>query len=183
MNASLQKAVLGLLLVAIIGVVGYIFWQMAIQSDNADAGEEGEIVCAKDARQCPDGSFVSRVPPTCQFAACPNSNAQEKSILLETRIGEGSSGLDVKIVPTALLEDSRCPEDVQCIQAGTVRVRALLTSGLGTGSQIFTLNQGITTEAEVVTLIGVRPANKKASQSIATSSYIFIFEVKKRTDI
>lgn len=27
--------------------------------------------CAADVRECPDGSFVSRIPPDCGFSACP----------------------------------------------------------------------------------------------------------------
>ncbi len=27
--------------------------------------------CTQDARQCPDGSYVGRVGPSCEFAACP----------------------------------------------------------------------------------------------------------------
>lgn len=33
-------------------------------------GEE-PVFCTMDAKQCPDGSFVSRVPPDCEFAPCP----------------------------------------------------------------------------------------------------------------
>lgn len=29
------------------------------------------IVCTQDAKQCPDGSSVGRVPPACEFAPCP----------------------------------------------------------------------------------------------------------------
>lgn len=29
------------------------------------------VVCTQDAMQCPDGSYVGRVAPSCQFAACP----------------------------------------------------------------------------------------------------------------
>lgn len=29
------------------------------------------IVCAQDLKMCPDGSYVRREPPTCNFAACP----------------------------------------------------------------------------------------------------------------
>jgi hypothetical protein len=29
------------------------------------------IVCTQEAKQCPDGSYVSRTGPQCQFAACP----------------------------------------------------------------------------------------------------------------
>jgi hypothetical protein len=30
-----------------------------------------QAVCTLDAKLCPDGSYVSRVPPSCEFAACP----------------------------------------------------------------------------------------------------------------
>lgn len=33
------------------------------------------VVCILDAKLCPDGSYVSRVPPACEFAPCPTSNA------------------------------------------------------------------------------------------------------------
>jgi len=29
------------------------------------------IICTMDAKQCPDGSYVGRVPPNCDFAPCP----------------------------------------------------------------------------------------------------------------
>ncbi len=32
------------------------------------------IVCTMDAKQCPDGSWVSRKPPGCQFAPCPGED-------------------------------------------------------------------------------------------------------------
>lgn len=32
-----------------------------------------QVACTQDAKQCPDGSYVSRVPPTCEFAQCPTS--------------------------------------------------------------------------------------------------------------
>jgi hypothetical protein len=30
-----------------------------------------DTVCTLDAKQCADGSFVGRVPPSCEFAPCP----------------------------------------------------------------------------------------------------------------
>jgi hypothetical protein len=30
-----------------------------------------DIICTQDAKQCPDGSYVSRISPSCDFAACP----------------------------------------------------------------------------------------------------------------
>lgn len=33
--------------------------------------EEDQVVCAQDVKQCLDGSYVARQPPTCEFAKCP----------------------------------------------------------------------------------------------------------------
>ncbi|MDR3642650.1 MAG: carboxypeptidase-like regulatory domain-containing protein [Candidatus Doudnabacteria bacterium] len=33
------------------------------------------IDCTQEARQCPDGSYVSRSGPNCEFAACPSFHA------------------------------------------------------------------------------------------------------------
>lgn len=33
--------------------------------------EEESVFCTMDAMECPDGSFVGRVAPDCEFAACP----------------------------------------------------------------------------------------------------------------
>ena len=33
--------------------------------------DEGLVACAMDAKICPDGSSVGRVPPDCEFAECP----------------------------------------------------------------------------------------------------------------
>lgn len=34
---------------------------------------EKPVVCAMDAKLCPDGSHVSRIPPKCDFALCPET--------------------------------------------------------------------------------------------------------------
>lgn len=33
--------------------------------------KDEHVVCTQEAKQCPDGSFVGRAPPSCQFALCP----------------------------------------------------------------------------------------------------------------
>jgi len=40
-------------------------------SDNYFRIVESPVACSSDARLCSDGSSVGRVPPSCQFAACP----------------------------------------------------------------------------------------------------------------
>lgn len=42
---------------------------------SADAGPQppgGEIACTQEAKQCPDGSWVGRSGPRCEFA-CPQA--------------------------------------------------------------------------------------------------------------
>lgn len=100
-------------------------------------------------------------------------------VTLEVQIGKRISGLGVTIEPIEVIEDSRCPTDVVCIQAGTVRLRANLTSGLGTAEQIFKLNAPITTEAEEITLLEVSPATNSKIQ-ISPADYRFTFKIAKR---
>lgn len=33
--------------------------------------DDSQVVCTQDAKQCPDGSYVGRSGPNCEFAACP----------------------------------------------------------------------------------------------------------------
>lgn len=97
---------------------------------------------------------------------------------VQIRLGERISTLGVSITPTELLEDSRCPEGAQCIWEGTVRVRATLESGLGSGNQEFRLREPITTEAETVTLLDVQPP-AVLGEAIQEGDYIFVFRVRR----
>ncbi len=36
---------------------------------NCDADDQ--VACTHEAKACPDGSYVGRQPPTCEFAPCP----------------------------------------------------------------------------------------------------------------
>lgn len=136
------------------------------------------VACTMEAKICPDGSAVGRQGPRCEFAECPGDTSGQMRSTVETGLNTSVSTLGVTITPLEIVEDSRCPIDVQCIWAGTVKVRALLESGLGTATQLFELNMPITTEAEIVTLISVAP-EKMASDTDA-SAYRFTFEVAKR---
>lgn len=140
----------------------------------------GPQACTADAKVCPDGSAVGRTGPNCEFAQCPTPTTTTGPVSLQARIDQEVNGLGVRITPLEVLEDSRCPIDVQCIQAGTVRIKARLVSGLGTVTQEFKLGQPITTEAEEVTLTDVSPA-PKAGVKIQDSAYVFTFTIAKRT--
>ena len=53
------------------GVGFFSFWTTTSgpMSDLRDVGGE-QVFCTQDAKQCPDGSYVSRTGPNCEFTAC-----------------------------------------------------------------------------------------------------------------
>lgn len=59
-----------LLIVGIIIVIFGGYWIYTIFFP-----EENVVFCALEVRQCPDGTYVSRMPPTCEYAACPRTEA------------------------------------------------------------------------------------------------------------
>jgi hypothetical protein len=101
------------------------------------------------------------------------------STTIEAGIGGNAHSGAVTIVPLKVLEDSRCATDVECIQAGTVKLQAMLGSGGGSATTTFTMGQAITTEAEQVTLTDVSP-KPNSKTTIDPSDYIFTFTVAKR---
>jgi len=108
-------------------------------------------------------------------------NSIDLAETLSLNLDEKSEVLGVSVTVLEVLEDSRCPIDVTCIQAGTVRVRTLLTSGLGEGGaeQIFELFSPVTTEVEEVELIQVMPL-PESTVEIEDEDYVFSFRVSKR---
>jgi hypothetical protein len=57
--------------------------------------KEKGVVCIQDAKECSDGSFVSRVPPDCNFAPCPGEK-EGISISLPKRNEKIKSPLKIK---------------------------------------------------------------------------------------
>ena len=109
-----------------------------------------------------------------------SKNADSGLVTLDAGLNEEVGGLGVSIIPLEVLEDSRCPADVVCIWMGQVRLKAMLSSGLGEAEQIFISGQTITTETEEITLSQVIPI-PRSSQEIKPDDYRFRFLVSKRT--
>lgn len=86
----------------------------------------------------------------------------------------------IKLTPQKVVEDSRCPAGVYCIQAGTVKVQVGLSGakvGASTStSTVFTLSQPQTFGSSTITLVKVDPL--KTQTRIADADYVFIFEAK-----
>ena len=86
---------------------GYTFTLQTASPTTATivVSEEGEptpipspVACTQEAKQCPDGSFVGRTGPNCEFAKCPDSN--------QPSVGKACSGPN----------DTSCPADYECVQ-------------------------------------------------------------------
>jgi hypothetical protein len=96
------------------------------------------------------------------------------------KLGQTATFKDISIKPLSIEEDSRCPSDVQCIQAGTVRVKVEVSAGMGTSSSILKLDQAFTTEGEAITLTSVLPG-KNSKVTITPADYRLTFHVVKQT--
>lgn len=147
-------------------------------------GEQEFNVCTQLQVQCADGTFVTPTPPTCEIV-CPNVSATpivaNNSGIVEIKIGEtgkSSASSGVEITPIGILEDSRCPTDVQCVQAGTVRVRANVRTKSGVSTADFKLGEAVTVGGETVTLTTVLP-EKNSKKPVVYADYLFTFKVGK----
>ncbi len=78
---------------------------------------------------------------------------------------------------TEVVEDSRCAMGVQCIQAGTVRVKAHFSYGPFSKDVVLVLNQPFSIGGHFVTLTEVEPA-KTSGITILAADYVFTLSVK-----
>lgn len=173
------KLIIATILTLIAGIGIFVIF-FIIDSQLYKKGD-GPYTCTAEAKICPDGTAVDRVGPKCEFAECPKalSNENKEKVILNIKIGQSADALGLGVKPIRVIEDSRCPIDVTCIQAGKVRLEVELTSELGVNKNTFEVGKNVTTEAEIVTLVQVLPeANSKLQ--IKPDNYQFTFEVSKR---
>ncbi len=186
---TLPVLVLGIFVIIVVGLLAIMTetarqpTSMVVATSSASTTNTGTstesdvFACNGDGFICPDGSMVGRIGSACVFAACPPQNSTTTIIL--TTLGQKKTGLNVSLTPLEIVEDSRCPSDVQCIWAGTVKVRTKIESALGSSEMVLELGQSVTTEAEEITLLEVWPG-KSSADVIPVSSYRLTFDVKKR---
>lgn len=129
-------------------------------------------VCTQEAKMCPDGSYVGRSGPKCEFTDCP-------AISTDTKVKIGGKVLNngIFITPLEVLSDSRCPVDVKCIQAGTVTLKAKLQLGTNSEEKTLTLGKSVSFGGKLVGLVTVTPVTH-SKQTISPSDYEFEFSVR-----
>lgn len=132
--------------------------------------------CNGDGKVCEDGSIIGRTGPLCEFPACPTSEATTSTI--RTTMGQKMTGLNVSITPIEITDDSRCPTDVQCIWAGTVHVRAKISTPNGSSEELLEIGHPVTKHGYTIIFSELTPA-PKADETIPVSSYRFVFTVSK----
>ena len=157
---------IGILVLAIVAAL----WMIQVRV--AKAPIDG-LMCTQDAKLCPDGSAVGRTGPRCEFAECPSAGSSSASTTVTLAIGASATIHGTVIGVLDLVEDSRCPADVQCIQAGTVRVRVSVDAYELPFT--LTLGQPQVVGDTTITLVSVVPAQKYAKQTVQASDYRFTF--------
>lgn len=105
-------------------------------------------------------------------------NSGPTKAFVQAGIGQAASALGVTITPAKILEDSRCPVDVQCIWAGQVRLEAQVKNQSVEKKVEFKSGSPVAFENFEITLTEVRP-EPRSQKKIETADYIFTFELKK----
>ena len=88
-----------IIIMVILIAAGGAYWYFSGTNQINRGG--GNIACTMEAKLCPDGSYVGRTGPNCEFAACPGT----------TSSGSGINGT-VMLGPTCPVE--RIPPDPNC---------------------------------------------------------------------
>ena len=149
------------------------------------------VACTEEAKLCSDGSAVGRAGPLCEFAECPSSMAAATSTSVKPPVVKPSTGntfvtslnkkissQGVSLTLSQVIEDSRCPAEVTCIQAGVVRVKGELVGAKG--KEIVTLSLGMPYlfSGTRITLVTVTP-KKSVKKEIDPSLYRFEIKIVK----
>ncbi len=114
------------------------------------------------------------------LAACavPSSNAiRTFTGAIGGRIVLGSR----TVTPLAVIEDSRCPANVQCIQAGTVRLKVRVEEGPLSREATVGLSQPAALEGAWLHLVVVCPP-RGAPGTVPHRGYRFIFAITEAAD-
>ncbi len=102
--------------------------------------EEEAVACAMDVKECPDGSYVSRIPPKCNFAPCPSEKGS---------VCEDGACLEVELYYYNPELDRDESDNIACSKKGLVAVeREISVSQTPVQDTIKHLLLGELTEAE-----------------------------------
>lgn len=82
----------------------------AVQEANT---ARAQVACTEEARQCPDGTFVARGGPNCEFALCPTAKAPAKDSTIRCIKAPCPGTTPEPAAPSPDL--SSCTQDAECV--------------------------------------------------------------------
>lgn len=103
----------------------------------------------------------------------------DTSATLHAGLSQRVTGAGISITPLAVVSESRCPVDVQCIWAGTVELEMRVEDGTSTNKFTLKLGESTTTKNATITFSAVSPERHSGVKTLA-AAYQFTFEVSKR---
>lgn len=97
-------------IISIVLVIGVVAAVLMFKNKEAIAPENGStsspqpsetvVFCTQDAKACPDGSYVGRQGPNCEFAPCPSITPTTTKTANPTVSAQTSPSISPKISPT-----------------------------------------------------------------------------------
>ena len=171
-----MKKILMILFILIIGFAAYVYLF------NKDLIKyfvvTRSVACTTDAKLCPDGSAVGRIGPKCEFAECPITNNKVNTDIT-LGVGEKVQTEGLSITLNSLVQDSRCPIDVQCIQAGAVNTNVTLTDSTHTVTKNFPSDGVPETFGDYkISIINIAPP-RMSGREVAQNEYKITFHIEK----
>lgn len=165
MTVQERNVTIGVLIAVLIALGAYYWWNLPgtnyLPTPTPYEGSAGTPPVSPGATSTPTGPSTASV---------------------EGHLAETSQVLGVSFRPLAVTEDSRCPTNVQCIQAGTVRLRVQVESDVDSASEkVLTLGTPTTVNAGTIELVSVTPL-KDSTKQIKGADYRFIFKVIRNLD-
>lgn len=82
-NKNMKKLII-LIVIILIVIAGWLVYERLTTIGPGSTVTPETGVCTMDAKLCPDGSYVGRVPPTCEFAACPDVRSSTSNTPVDT---------------------------------------------------------------------------------------------------
>ncbi len=169
------------ILILVLIVLLFVFWPRTINAP-VPSNSPSPIACTADAKICPDGSAVGRVGPNCEFAACPSISPSPLPTPspndITLALGQTAKVGEVKITLNSITEDSRCPADVVCIQAGRVVANVTIANSLYfVIKNISSMGPAALFDSSAVSITSVLPL-RQSGKEILQSAYRITFHVE-----
>ncbi len=120
-----QKGFVSILVIIGVVLLAGVTSHFIVKHRKASPANPSNQICTQDAMMCPDGSYVGRTGPNCEFAKCPNGSASLKtSVTYPGAKAGGSAGYNggnsgSSMMPPAQCEVTMRPPTTMCPNNGT----------------------------------------------------------------